>query len=331
MKILYINVIEQNAGWGAECFVNRGFLENGHQTVTLDYRKHRAHLGKRFLALEQDFDLLFLQRGDGFPLELLRAVNRPKFFWASELVERNRDQDRLLQSSLFDHVFVRTPRCKEIICQNGWIEHSRVSILLSGFDERVHQRHEAVERDIDVLFVGHLLPRRRAWLDRLSEQFSVVVERSFGEEMSQLFNRAKVVLNIHAEEFADTETRVFEALGCGSFLLSETLSEESPFADGVHLVEARGVEEMESALAFYLNHPVERERIACAGHIEALSRHTYRCRAAELAETFGRYRHCADIPALDTAAARSYARKQGLQNGLNGIRSRVHALLGGGG
>ena len=63
MNIFYINVIELNAKWGAEYFVNRGFIANGHQTFTLDYRKYRSFLAKKFLEMQEDFDVVFLQRG----------------------------------------------------------------------------------------------------------------------------------------------------------------------------------------------------------------------------------------------------------------------------
>ena len=94
MNIFYINVIELNAKWGAEYFVNRGFIANGHQTFTLDYRKYRSFLAKKFLEMQEDFDVVFLQRGDHFPAELIEAVNRPRFFWASELVSRCREIGR---------------------------------------------------------------------------------------------------------------------------------------------------------------------------------------------------------------------------------------------
>ena len=48
MDILYINVIEQNAGWGAETFLNNGFQSLGHVVTNLDYRKHRQVLTTKF-------------------------------------------------------------------------------------------------------------------------------------------------------------------------------------------------------------------------------------------------------------------------------------------
>ena len=159
MRILYIAVHENNRGWGSEHFVNDGFNEIGVETSCVDFRKYRKEIVECILQVPT-FDYLFLQRGDYFPIELLRAVRRPKFFWASELVSRNRDQDRLLSCGLFDHTFVHTKACKEAIVRNGWLQESQITVLLNGFDPKTHYPL-SVEKDIDVLFIGNMLKRRK--------------------------------------------------------------------------------------------------------------------------------------------------------------------------
>lgn len=310
MKIFYINVIEQNAGWGAECFVNQGFLHNGHETITLDYRKNRNNLTKNFLSIANDFDVLFLQRGDGFPLELVEAVNRPRIFWASELVARNRDQDRLFRSGLFDHIFVRTNTCKNIILKKGWVSDENVSILLSGFDETVQYPIPLAHKDIDVLFVGNVSPRRRKWLDHLKKNYGIVEANVFGTEMTTLLNRGKIILNIHAEDFRDTETRVFEALGCRSFLLSEKLSEESPFTSEIHLVETDDLSQMAEKIDYYLNKGDEREKMSNCGHQEALAKHTYTKRAEDIADLFSKYIKPSSQPPIHIRKVKAYAKQE---------------------
>ena len=139
MDILYINVIEQNAGWGAETFLNNGFQLLGHNVTNLDFRKHRQVLATK-LKQVPDFDVLFLQRGDRFPPYLLKSCNRPKVFWATELISRNRDQDILLKSNLFDHIFVRSDDCKKRALNNKWVDANNISVMLSGFDADLHKK-----------------------------------------------------------------------------------------------------------------------------------------------------------------------------------------------
>lgn len=300
MKIFYISVIEQNAGWGAEYFVNQGFKANGHSTYCLDYRKHRKHLAQEFLKDASDFDVLFLQRGDYFPIQLLKAVNRPKFLWASELVSRNRDQDRLLKSNLFEHVFVHSQKCKEIVINKKWIEPNRISVLINGFDINTQYKILNGKKDIDILHIGNILPRRRLWLDKLKEEYTIVAGNAYGRDMTELINRAKIVLNVHAEEYLDTETRVFEVLGCGSFLLSEKLSAENPFIPNIHYSECRDIADMLNKIGYYLSHETEREQIALAGHIEAIEKHYYRKRAKEIADVFAKYIKKNNLPAIES-------------------------------
>ena len=284
MNILYINVIEQNAGWGAETFLNNGFQSLGHNVTNIDYRKHRQVLATK-LKQVTDFDILFLQRVDRFPLYLLKACNRHKFFWATELISRNRDQDILLKSNLFDHIFVRSNDCKKRALSNKWVDANKISIMLSGFDIDLHKR-EFVTKDIDILFVGSMLSRRKKILGELQSKFNIKISQAYGKKMVQLFNRAKIVLNIHAEEFLDTETRIYEALGCGSFLISEKLSTENPFIAGKHYIEVNNLKMMKEQIKYYLDNQIEREEIALNGYHAAIKKHTYHVRAKEFLNFF---------------------------------------------
>jgi len=211
MRLLYIAVHEQNKDWGAEHFLAKAFLSLGVDLVTIDYRKHRKDIIQRIKQVG-DFDYFFLQRGDDFPIGILKSINRPKFFWASELVSRNRDQDRLLNSGLFEHVFVHTLACKRSIIEKGWLTEDKVTVLLNGFDPMSHYPIEGIKKDIDVLFIGNMLGRRRKWLDEIKRSCNLYEAVGiYGADMVQLVNRAKIVLNIHSEEYLDTETRLFES------------------------------------------------------------------------------------------------------------------------
>lgn len=283
IKILYINVIECNAGWGAEYFVDKGFRRLGYTTHCIDYRKYRDELYEIFRNLPEH-DVFFLQRGDYFPIDIIKEIRVPKLFWASELVSRCRDQDRLLSSGLFDHIFFRTKMCINIASNNGWIDKKNSSILLSGFDETIHRSTKGIKQDIDILFVGTLTSRRKYILNKLQSKFRVTIVNAFGEDLVNYFNRSKIVLNIHAEDYKDTETRVFEVLGSGSFLLTERLSEENPFINNKHIIEFSDYDELCAKAEFFLKHDEERNTISRHGYEEAIKHNTYTHRAGEIAE-----------------------------------------------
>ena len=57
-----------------------------------------------------------------------------------------------------------------------------------------------------------MLGRRRKWLDEIKRSCNLYEAVGiYGADMVQLVNRAKIVLNIHSEEYLDTETRLFES------------------------------------------------------------------------------------------------------------------------
>jgi hypothetical protein len=289
MRIFYVNVIEQNAGWGAEWFINKSFQALGHSTYCVDFRAHRFELYSLFLKAPKS-DVFFLQRGDYFPKALITSVQVPRFFWASELVSRCRDQDRLLSSGLFDHIFFHTNDCLQTGIERGWVRADNGSVLLNGFDETVFKPMAGSKKEIDVLFVGGMTKRRKEMLGEVRKSFQVHSPDGFvsTDMLVSLMNRAKVVLNIHADRFLDTETRVFEALGCGAFLLTETQSSESPFTEE-ELVQFSNLDELHTKLRYYLEHEGERARIARRGHETAVREHTYTKRAEFLLRTMTPY------------------------------------------
>lgn len=280
MKILYTNVIEMNAGWGAEVFVDAALREQGHTTLCIDFKKHHRDLAHQFMKVK-DFEVLLLQRGDGISIPVLEAVQRPRFFWASELVSRCRDQDRLFQWGGFDYLWVRGYACRETLIERGWVKPDQCGILQSGFDPMVHRPSPEVVRDIDVLFVGSLTSRRCEILERLSTRWNVRVEKVFGSPMVNLLHRAKIVLNIHAEDYKDVETRIYEVLGSGAFLLSEPLAVENPFASEDILI-WDNEEELNEKIAYFLKHEDERETIRQRAHNAAWNGHTWGHRATQI-------------------------------------------------
>ena len=121
----------------------------------------------------------------------------------------------------------------------------------------------------------------------LQKQFprSFVGQRFF-EEMARTYSAAHLTFNRSIRN--DVNMRVFEALSCGSLLVTNDLRDNGQgelFQDGKHLVAYREPEELLEKVRFYLNHPAERERIALAGMVEVQARHTYRHRMERLLQT----------------------------------------------
>jgi FkbM family methyltransferase len=151
-------------------------------------------------------------------------------------------------------------------------------------DPGIHRKHK-VEKSLDVCFVGHLFDGHRADLVALIQKrfpISFVGQRFF-DEMAQTYSMARTVFNRSIRN--DVNMRFFEALACGSLLVTNDLAEngqEDLARDGVHLATYRDRDELVDKIAFYLKKGELRERLASAGRALALEQHTYRHRMEKL-------------------------------------------------
>ncbi|CAI1595461.1 Capsule polysaccharide biosynthesis protein [Serratia quinivorans] len=84
------------------------------------------------------------------------------------------------------------------------------------------------EKPIDVLFYGDPnCERRQDYLRQLSQRFNVhIASEVFGQDLTRLVQRAKLIVNIHYYEDALLETtRLYETLSLGTPIVSETSSD----------------------------------------------------------------------------------------------------------
>ena len=107
--------------------------------------------------------------------------------------------------------------------------------------------------------------------------------------MARTYSAARIVFNRSIKN--DVNMRVFEALACGSLLLTNDLSDNGQaelFRDGVHLATYREPEDLLDKLAFYLRRESMRERIAAAGRAEAIEQAHLRASDGAVAAGGGR-------------------------------------------
>lgn len=169
-----------------------------------------------------------------------------------------------------------------------------------------------------IVFVGRFTesrPRRRWLVNYLAEQVPVHLAGGDRDAFLQprdvyhLYADSKIVLN---ENLFDGWTmRAFEAMGAGSLLLTERVSETGGelFRDGTHLVAFDPATLVEKARR-YLSDDTARRRIAEAGRAEVLAKHTHAVRAAEieqhLSDLTGGERVEAELPDRQVHAAEAW-------------------------
>jgi glycosyltransferase involved in cell wall biosynthesis len=240
-----------------------------------------------------EIDLLLVVEGENYVPRDLEAAPCATAWWAIDNHIHGAADDgwhyKLARS--FDHVFV---------AQRDYVERFRrcgvaATWLPLACSPDVHRPH-AVERDLDVVFVGNVLgihARRRELLDRLKRRFRVEeVHGVWREDMARLFSRAKIVFNCSLA--GDLNMRVFEALACGSLLVTDRIAngQHELFGDGEHLA-LYDDRDLERVVERALRDEAFRERVAARGHDLVVRHHTYDHRARELVEV-----------ALETRAAR---------------------------
>jgi GT2 family glycosyltransferase len=126
----------------------------------------------------------------------------------------------------------------------------------------------------------------RDWTADLIDQRFVRGEVIPNTELARYYSAADIVLNDHWDDMrfeGFISNRVYDALACGAFVISDRVSGiESEFDGAVPTYGSRA--ELEPLIARYLDDPDERQRLAAHGRAVVLQRHTFDLRARVLCD-----------------------------------------------
>jgi UDP-N-acetylglucosamine 2-epimerase len=218
------------------------------------------------------FDL-FLQVDDGLDYRIPHRLS-PSAYWA---IDTHVDFDLALRKSRErDYIFAAqkdgAERLRQVLGRAEW--------LPLACDPEIHRPHR-IEKRHDICFVGNVIPGPRTDLLRLLQQRyeDIDIRRCYFDEMARAFSAAKIIFNRSVSN--DVNMRVFEAMACGSLLITNDLrnnGQDDLFGPGLHLVTYETPEELCDKIDFYLADEVARERIAAQGAAEVATHHTYRHR-----------------------------------------------------
>jgi len=267
-RLHLVSARSANHPWGFGNEVYAALEEMGVDVIDTDFRKGRRLLPR---LLRQDAHLTLVLKGEGIAPELIRRIPGITVLWYPDdlLPTRHGPRDIAYNGHAFDLVYG--------FARYDLGEYARYGVagakwLPWACDPHLHRKLD-LRKAHDVCFVGTIYPRRAALLERLGRRFDLCVTRAFGEEMVRIYNQSKIVLNLGIGK-GGIQHRVFEALGCGSLLLTNELPpEERVFEDRVHLVYYND-DNIEELVAHYLSHDEEREAVAARGRAEVLRRHT---------------------------------------------------------
>lgn len=206
---------------------------------------------------------------------------------------------RLKKAREFDFVFCNQRKAVDDFIRDGipadrcfWLPHAFDPLAYSpGVFNTANNKwmpDAACIKKYDVSFIGNLNDENR--VNHLDHLFKALPNFFWGtrrfHEAAEIFNQSRIVFNVSARK--ELNMRHFEALGSGSFLLTDNIpAQDNVFTEGVHFIGYDNFDDMVDKARYYLAHDEEREKIARQGMIEAWSKHTYMHRVLAVLQTIG--------------------------------------------
>lgn len=291
LTIHLVGAQKTNYPWGLENHVISALEEMKCEVISTDFRQERQNLP---ILLQQKADLVLVCKGEFIPPELIQPIPYPTALWYCEQIgnETEVDYESLLRrkelaynATAFDYVFSHDKAnlqiYKNIGCKNVyWLPSAAVNM-------KVHKKL-GIPKKYDITFVGSKTDRRKKILATLEKYFNIFTPNIWdSKEINEVFNKSKIVLNMHLSDMLNTETRIGEVLGSGSFLLTEELSSQELFSDGEHLIQwyKGDIEDLIKKVQYYLLNEDEREKIAENGYHFAIKQHNFETRMHQLLTT----------------------------------------------
>ncbi|SHK08548.1 Spore maturation protein CgeB [Geosporobacter subterraneus DSM 17957] len=312
MKILFIH----------ECVtiiysLKPGLEKIGHEAKVFDMRKYPFGEQKnKLIAKIESFkpDYIFIH-GDPPGLnwsalwDVRKAYKIPMIYWAVEDPLYHNQLSRGIAEKV-DYVF--TP-CVELLKEYQRMG-KKSQLLLFSCNPKFHKTLPPCKSlKHDIVLVGSNYKERATttakilqplidnnydlmvwgnswWIDR-NLPFSIP-EKYYGGFLPYcmlpwVYNSAKIVLGVHLDNTSLTQTsmRTFEALGCGSFYLSQyTKAHEQLFKRGVHLEWADTTKDLLRLVDHYLSNDADRNSIGHTGQEFVYKNHSCYQRAHTLTD-----------------------------------------------
>ncbi len=111
------------------------------------------------------------------------------------------------------------------------------------------------------------------------------------DPLRAVYQRARISINVtRAHGPSSLNMRVYEAMACGSLLLTDDKSDaRTLFAEGTQIVTYRDPDDLRRKVRYYLTHETERAAIAAAGMEKVRQSHTYAARLRSVAPTLRKF------------------------------------------
>ncbi len=303
-------------------FTEKALQQLGHEVITfnherddfsermrekISFKKFIEYKNKQVLELieQQKPDVFFTIYGrnhDAGTLEKIKRKGIPTIcWWLNDPFDLGY---KYIPVHLYDHFFTNSAGTHEVY------RHYRVNnvqYLPVGVDPDTHKPMPGAEKKYDILFAGDWHPIREKVITGLVKKHNIALigpwKRKIAKdsplhpffirqgyftpaEMSEMFNQAKIVFNLHTWYVRwsyGVNPRLFEASGCGAFQISDNKLElKDLYTPGKEVITYENIEEISPLFDQYLASAARREEIGNAAAKRSLEEHTYVHRMQQL-------------------------------------------------
>lgn len=307
----------------------------------VDFADMNRQLLQRVKAEQPDL-ILFVLLGYEVWLETLQLIregsNARLVNWSTDDSWKYTQFSKYIASAF--HLYVTTySRAMQQAAEDG---HANFYLSQWAANARALRPALAAEQcRYKVSFVGTAYGNRPKWVADLAARGIIVQCFGFGwpngpvaaQQIPEIIQSSIISLN-----FGDSgiqwrglvpgrsrqiKARLFEVPGAGGFLMTEAADGlDRCFADGQEIVSFNGLNDLAEKIHFYLEHPLERDRIAQAGHVRARLEHTYEARFKPLldAAVFCDALASATAQQIDMVAFEAIAKRHRVSPGLALLR-----------
>ena len=294
MKIFYSAAFD-NIHQSADNAKLRELQNSGHTVVAYNYRARGQTLGGNpFVSSRRDDeiihfckrwtpDFIIFSKCNGIAIRVFEECKKlaPLCYWFADPLVTYSHEEFYAKTRIADFF-----TCDKKNVLDKALELNPSSFLVTdGFDS-VLERPRNLEKIYDLSFIGTLYGDRKSKMEQVKHPINII-NNVFAEQHSMAVSQSKINLNFCTT--GGQSDRVFKVLAAGGFLISDDWGDrEDFFTDGEDLVIFKDYDDLNDKIAFYLEHPEEREKIEKQGRatVQQYTRKNWAAKTLRLLEGF---------------------------------------------
>ncbi|MFD1065862.1 glycosyltransferase family protein [Oceanobacillus locisalsi] len=275
--------------YGKTSFTPGRYLEDAFRNIGVKVDVYTSFIDFSNIALDEYVAVLFVESPSvpAVSVKQIDRVNIPKFFWIHHGENRLNTNKSLVRRYQPDLILM----AHSLHLAN----HFSVPVKFFPFAMATDIFNDVTplqDRPMDITSVGTLDPvlyqKRIRAIKKIKERFHKTYRLSFHKrvflhDLAKTYGQSKLVINHAADTIKSLNMRIFEGIGCGSLLLTDTVPKlDILLEDGKHLVLFDSHSDLLEKVDYYLTHVHEAQKIASSGYQHLLAYHTYEQRAQAL-------------------------------------------------